>query len=393
MSPRLAVSNLVDGRYQRPVATGTPLGSRIGVDWVLVIVTLALCAMGLVAVFSASHLDAETGLYTYAVVKKQMLWFGISIPIAIMAWRVDYHRLLSAHRVLYAVNLGLLLAVLVFTHHEVKGAQRWIDLGSFRLQPSEFAKLVLILTLSAFLSVHYEEIRSLKTVLLSLVHVGIPALVIFKQPDLGTALVLGCIWLVITFISGAQVRHIVGILLVLGLFFSLLWMGGGVKQYQKDRFRVFLDASADPRGVGYHITQALNAIGSGQIWGKGLLHGQQGQLGYIPEQHTDFIFTIVGEETGFIGSSLLVILFGIFLFRGCLIAYSAADTEGRLVASGIVGMFLYHVVVNLGMTIGIMPVTGVPLPFMSYGGSSMMVNLAAVGVLQSVRASQLRLPL
>jgi rod shape determining protein RodA len=363
------------------------------IDWYLILATLALCGIGLVCVYSATHFDPMSDVSNDLFLKKQILWIVLAIPLFIIASRTEYHGLLEHHRLIYGANIVLLTAVLVMGHNEVNGAQRWISLGSFRLQPSEFAKLAIIVTLTAYLCSRQSMLREMPTLLYSLLHVAVPVLIIFKQPDLGTALVIMCIWLVMTFVSGARLRHLAALLAIGAVLFAGLWVTGGIKEYQKDRLRVFLNAQADPQGNGYHVTQALDAIGSGRLWGKGLFHGTQGQLGFIPEQHTDFIFTIVGEELGFVGSAALVFLYAIFLWRGCLIALHAADLEGRLLASGIVSMFLYHVLVNIGMTIGIMPVTGVPLPFMSYGGSSMMANLTAVGLLQSIRAEQPRLAL
>ncbi|MDQ2733230.1 MAG: rod shape-determining protein RodA, partial [Armatimonadota bacterium] len=288
---------------------------------------------------------------------KQLFGIACAVPVLLLMWRLDYHSILRRQWAIYSANLFLLLVVLLLGHAEVKGAQRWISLGSFRLQPSEIAKLCIIITLAAYLASRKNSIRSINTVVISLVHIAVPALIIFRQPDLGTALVILTIWLVMTFVAGVRVRHLVAIILVGALAFGALWAVGGIKPYQKERFKVLLNPQADPQGSGYHIGQSLNAIGSGQLWGKGYLHGSQGQLGYVPEQHTDFIFTIVGEELGFVGSAALVLLYAIFLWRACLIALNAADTEGRLLSAGIVAMFLYHIVVNIGMTIGIMPVT------------------------------------
>ncbi|MCA1596247.1 MAG: rod shape-determining protein RodA [Chloroflexi bacterium] len=354
---------------------------------------MALCCLGLLSVFSATRINPTTGLISYFYLERQLISMAAAIPVMILAWRTNYHVVFRRHWLIYTFNLLLLVAVLKLGHHEVKGAQRWINLGGFHLQPSEVAKIAVIISLSAFLSRRPESLRRLPMLLKSLLHVAVPALVIFKQPDLGTGLVILSIWAAMVFVGGARARHLVALLLVGVIAFGGLWFAGGVKQYQKDRVRVFLNPQSDPRGVGYHITQALDAIGSGRLWGKGIFRGSQGQLGYIPEQQTDFIFTIVGEELGFAGSAFLVVLYLLFLWRACAIAAEAVDTQGRLLATGIVAMFLYHIVVNIGMTIAIMPVTGVPLPFMSFGGSSIMANLCAVGLLESVREAKPRIAL
>ena len=393
MALNLALRNPISTARIPDAERDAPDASAAGIDWILLSSTLALCVMGLISIFSATHINPETGLTSYHFLQRQLLGIVLGVPVVVLAWRIDYRRVMRRHSLIYAANLLTLIAVLKLGRHEVNGAQRWISLGSFQLQPSEIAKIAIIITLAAYLASHQSTIRDFRTVMISLIHVAIPALVIFKQPDLGTALVLFNIWLVMIFIAGARKRHLGAILLTAFATFAVLWCVGGVKQYQKDRLSVFVHAKSDPQGVGYHITQAKDAIGSGRLWGKGLLHGSQGQLGYIPEQHTDFIFTIVGEELGFAGSAGLVLLYLVFLWRGCVIARETDDPAGRLLASGIVAMFLYHIVVNIGMTIGVMPVTGVPLPFMSYGGSSMIANLCAVGLLQSVRSGKPRLSL
>ena len=359
-------------------------------DWWLVFAVAGLCCLGLLSVYSATRFDARTGLDDTSYIHKQLLWCGIAVPLALAASRIDYHLVLQRRFLIYSLNIALLLIVLVGGRQEVKGAQRWIGMGAYRLQPSEFAKLAIIITLAAFLALQHEHINRPRTVILAFVHVAVPALIIFRQPDLGTALVVLSIWVAMSYVAGVPARHLVAILLVGLVAFGALWMTGGIKHYQKERLRVFVNIGADPQGVGYHISQALNAVGSGRLWGKGLFHGSQGQLGYVPEQHTDFIFTIMGEELGFIGAALVVMLYTLLLLRACTIAARAPDIEGRLLAVGITAMFLYHVVVNIGMNVGMAPVTGVPLPFMSYGGSSMIVNLLAVGMLQSVRSQQAR---
>lgn len=396
MIANLAGRNLIRVREHLaglPAAPSGPEAPSQGADWILLGTAAAICVLGLICIFSATHLDDGAGLPNYHYLQRQGLGVVLGLGALGVSWWTDYRKILRQQWWIYAVNLLLLLAVLKLGHHEVKGAQRWIGIGSFRLQPSEFAKIAIILTLTAHLSSRESTIRKLPTLGASLIHVAIPALVIFKQPDLGTALVIFSIWLAAVFVAGARVRHLLALFLAGVLLFSMLWLAGGIKQYQKDRFSVFLHTSQDRQGVGYHVTQATDAIGSGKLWGKGLLHGSQGQLGYIPEQHTDFIFTIVGEELGFAGSVSLVLLYALFLWRAIAIALAADDTQGRLLATGVVAMFLYHVVVNIGMTIGIMPVTGVPLPFMSFGSSSMMTSLCAVGLLLSVRARQPRLAL
>jgi rod shape determining protein RodA len=214
---------------------------------------------------------------------------------------------------------------------------------------------------------------------------AIPMVLILKQPDLGTSLVLMSIWFGMLYIAGARVKHLALILAVGALMAFVAWHVPGVlKDYQKARLTSFINPEADPRGSGYHIKQSRIAIGSGQFTGKGLFKGTQSQLRFIPEQHTDFIFTIVGEEIGFLGSSILMLLYFGLMWRGASILSETEDYLGRLIAAGILSMFLFHILVNLGMTMGIMPVTGVPLPLFSYGGSNMLANLTAIGLLMGI---------
>jgi rod shape determining protein RodA len=269
--------------------------------------------------------------------------------------------------------------------HSSKGAQRWIGFGPFTVQPSEFAKVAVIITLAVFLVKHREKITEFKTFMLSLVHVGVPLLLVFKQPDLGTALVLTAIWFGMMFIAGANNKHLAGFLVGVIAIGLVGWHTPHVlKDYQKDRLTSFIDPAQDDKGAGYHVLQSRIAIGSGQVTGKGYLKGTQGQLGFIPERHTDFIFTVVAEELGFVGAGILILLYFALLWKAVTIMSETEDVLGRLAAAGICCMFLFHVVVNVGMTLGIMPVAGVPLPMFSYGGSSLLANMTSLGMLVGI---------
>jgi rod shape determining protein RodA len=351
-------------------------------DYKLVLAMLALLGLGFAAISSAGR-GHSSGL---AFVERQASWAVIGFGLFVLGLAIDHHTYLRAAKGIYVANLLLLASVFAGIGHQAKGAQRWIGIGPFALQPSEFAKLFLVITLAAFLVRNQANIREFRVVVKSFLHLAVPMLLIFKQPDLGTALVLTAVWFGMLFIGGADIKHLAaffatGLLLGVGM-----WHAGVLKDYQKARLESFINPDADPRGSGYHIRQSRIAIGSGRFYGKGLFHGTQSQLRFIPEQHTDFIFTVIGEELGFIGAATVVILYFILLWRGLVTMEENEDPGGRLIAAGIVSMFFFHVMVNIGMTLGIMPVTGVPLPLLSYGGSSLLASMLSLGVLAGIYA-------
>ena len=324
-------------------------------------------------------------------VERQLMWAVFGFIAAAIVASIDYgvfHRISGK---LYAINIVMLLAVIV-AGATSKGAQRWIGYGPIRIQPSEFAKVILIVALASFLVRRMEKIRTIETFIMSFLYLAVPMALIFKQPDLGTTLVLVAIWLTMVFVMGTDIKNVllfVGVCAVMG--FTVFHVHGVLKDYQKNRLVSFVDPAADPRGSGYHVTQSRIAIGSGQLLGKGFLGGTQRELRFIPEQHTDFIFTVVGEELGFVGSVALLVLYFLLVWRGLCIMSATEDPVARAIAAGVVGMFLFHIVVNMGMTLGIMPVTGVPLPMFSYGGSSLMANLIAIGMLEGISMRQHRI--
>ena len=324
-------------------------------------------------------------------VKRQMIWvFGSLIILGIVV-SIPYEDFRRHRKAIYILNILLLLAVLSPLGHNAKGATRWIDLGFYKLQPSEFAKIFIIITFADFLARREGKLNSLKDLIPCFVHVGVPMLLILKQPDLGTSLVFIAIMFGMLFVASSNAK-LIGGLFVAGwatavgwvwLHFKVgLWIP--LKEYQLDRLLVFLDPWKQWHGDGYHVVQSLIAIGSGGLEGKGIYNGSQNQLNFLPEQHTDFIFSVVGEELGFIGVTLLLFLFFIVLYRGIRIASQARDLNGTLLATGVVCMITFHLLTNIGMVSGIMPVTGIPLPLFSYGGSSMMANMIAIGILLNV---------
>jgi rod shape determining protein RodA len=354
-------------------------------DWTLILTVVAIALGGVLAIQSAMHGDpASAGFY-----RKQLLGVAIGLTAMLAVALSDYSALLPRiSKPLSWINVGLLLVVLKLGH-SAKGAQRWIPLGPVQFQPSEFAKIAIIVALAVYVARRGRNITEFRTVLGSLGVIAIPFALIFKQPDLGTGLVLLTIWLGVLFVAGARLRQIGAILLVGLAVFAGLWHVGKIKGYQKQRLTAFINPAADQRETGYHLRQSQIAIGAGQLTGQGYGQGLQETGHFIPEQRTDFIFTVVGEEGGFAGAVFLLLLYLLALQRCVAAIIATSDYFGRLIAAGVVAMLAFHIIVNIGMTIGVMPVTGVPLPFFSYGLSALIVDMAAVGLVLSVaRRSQ-----
>jgi rod shape determining protein RodA len=348
------------------------------IDWVLVAATLALVAYGFVALASAAYGAPEAGylLRTRAI----HLVIGL-IALTAMAL-LDYRRVAVLSPAIYVGSLLLLLSVFVVGETRL-GAQRWITLGPFGgFQPSEVAKLGAIITLAW----HLERIKVLprmRSLIPFVLHIAVPVLLIVKQPDMGTALVLLAVLVAMLYVGGARIADLAGLGAIAAVAAPILWQV--LHDYQRRRLTAFLDPGADPLGAGYALIQSKIAIGSGQLLGKGLFAGTQNVLRFIPEQHTDFIFTVIGEELGLVGGVVLLGLYLLWAWRALAIAAGARDRLGALIATGIVAMMIFHVVVNIGMTVGLMPVTGIPLPLISYGGTSLLVTLAATGMLLGIR--------
>ncbi|MCL5781668.1 MAG: rod shape-determining protein RodA [Firmicutes bacterium] len=330
-------------------------------------------------------------LFFSTFVKKQIFFVILSLIILGFVLSVPYEDFRRHRKTIYILNILLLLVVLSPLGHSAKGATRWINLGPFLLQPSEFAKIFIIITFADFLTRREGHLNTLKDMIPCFIHIGVPMLLILKQPDLGTSLVFIAIMFGMLFVAGANPKLVAGLFVggwasavgwVWAHFKFGLWIP--LKDYQLDRLLVFIDPWKQWHGAGYHVVQSQIAIGSGGLEGKGIYNGSQNQLNFLPEQHTDFIFSVVGEEMGFIGVTALLLLFFILLYRGIRIASQARDLYGTLLATGVVAMLTFHILINVGMVSGIMPVTGLPLPLFSYGGSSMMTNMIAIGILLNV---------
>ncbi len=366
---------------------GPPLPQSTGwrrllrqLDVLLVLSTVALVGFGLVMVYSSTHLSPRPFLY----LRSQALHLAVGLAIGAVILAIDYRALASSARVLYVTNILLLGAVLVPHIGRMSlGAQRWIALGPLgQFQPSEIAKLVIVITLAKHLTDRAGPYESVWNLLPFLGHVALPMLLIFRQPDLGTALVYGAIFVGMLYAAGARRRDLATLGAAGVVLIPILWHV--LKEYQRRRLLAFVHPNLDPLGSGYGIIQSKIAVGSGLVWGKGLFAGTQGVLRFVPEHHTDFIFSVIGEELGFVGSIVLLGLFLLWVYRGLRIAAVARDRFGALAAVGIVSMVAFHVFVNVGMTVGIMPITGIPLPFISYGGSALMAMVWSTALLLNI---------
>ncbi|VBB07869.1 cell cycle protein ftsw/roda [Lucifera butyrica] len=349
-------------------------------DGVTIVVTAVIILISLMIIGSATHINTPSE-ERYWYVQRQGLFALANVFIIFVMLHFDYKSLSKVANILYGINLVMLLAVMVMGHSAL-GAQRWIQIGPISLQPSEFSKLIMIISLANLLDKKYGKLNSFKDIVPIFIYLGVPFLLVLKQPDLGTSLVFLAIFFGMIFIAGIPVKHLMGIFGVGLAFMPVFWHF--LKDYQKKRLTVFLDPNVDPLGSGYHIIQSKIAIGSGMLFGKGLFGGTQSQLNFLPENHTDFIFAVIGEELGFIGAAIILLLYFILLYRAIKIAGAARDNFGTLLAVGITSMLTFHVLVNVGMTAGIMPVTGIPLPLMSYGVSSLTTNMVSIGILLNI---------
>lgn len=345
----------------------------LGIDWSLYILPLILASLGVAVIFSITYGTNNS------LALDQAIYFVVGAIIAVALTLLDYRALKGLYLILYLIGIGLLILVL-FIGTETFGSTRWINLYIFQLQPSEIFKLISLIVLAKFFA-DWQEIN-LKRIIFAIILILIPILLILRQPDLGTASVIFIGFIAVLFMSPIKKIYLI-IALVIALALSPLgWHF--LKTYQKQRIESFLNPAADPHGIGYNVSQAKIAVGSGGLWGMGLGNGSQSQLNFLPVAHTDFIFAGTAEATGFAGSTFLIILLILFIFRVINVAKVAKDNFGMYLAGGLGAIFLFQILVNIGMNLGIMPVTGIPLPFVSSGGSSMLTNMAAVGILQSI---------
>ncbi|OGQ86137.1 MAG: rod shape-determining protein RodA [Deltaproteobacteria bacterium RIFOXYD12_FULL_56_24] len=353
----------------------------LNIDWVLIVAVLVVAFIGMVNLYSSTHLYTNVGVPLYL---KELTYYLIGAAIILLFISVDYRVLLTLNYPLYIAMILLLLFALVFGK-TIGGAQRWINLGFFRLQPSEPAKLILVITLASY---YYRKDTGKGFGLLDLaipaLLTGLPFLLIAKQPDLGTGLLLVFVFASMTMFIKLR-RSTLATLLCGGLSSIPIAWKFFLKPYQRQRVETFLNPENDPLGTGYHIIQSKIAVGSGLIFGKGYTQGTQGQLDFLPERHTDFAFSVWAEEWGFFGSFILLICYFFMILWGLNIAISARDKFGVLLAFGVVSLIFWQAFINLAMVMGLLPVVGVPMPLISFGGSSLITNLAGLGLLMNIR--------
>jgi rod shape determining protein RodA len=376
-----------------PRRPGTKLGSLHRnpsspwrhVDVVLLGAVVAVAVLGCLMVFSATR-GRDPSSYDTTFVARQTLFVMVGLGVLVATTLLDYRRMRELVPIAYLGTLGLLAAVVSGFGSERKGAQSWFELGPFQLQPSELAKVVVIVALAAVI-VHFNQELDLPRVGILLAVAFVPVGLILLQPDLGTALVFIAIVMGMLLVGGAKMRHILAVTVIGLLGVGALLGSGQLEEYQRCRLTSFLDRQdqgCEERGAAYNQDQSQVAIGSGGFPGKGYLQGTQTRLDIVPEQHTDFIFTAVGEELGFLGSGTLLALLSVIAWRIWRTAQLARDPMGTLICVGVLSMFVFQVFENVGMAMGIMPVTGIPLPFMSYGGSSTIAAFIAMGLVLNV---------
>lgn len=348
-------------------------------DAVLLAMTFVIFLIGLLAIHSATQAKNLTLYESYAF--RQLTWLGIGILFLAITVRISYHKFLDIAYVLYMINISLLVLVLIMGHIRL-GAQRWFSIGGFAFQPSEFMKISFILALSSYVGQKKGAMESLGSLIVPFILLAAPFVLVLLQPDLGTALLLVPVFFAILLVGGAKPKYLVWAILAGFACMPLFWHF--LRDYQKQRLLVFINPNIDPLGAGYTIIQSKIAVGSGGLIGKGWLNGTQNQLNFIPERHTDFIFSVIGEEWGFLGAAALILLYLLIVHRTFNIGSLTSDRYGKCIATGIAVLLSLQVIINIGMTIGLMPVVGIPLPLVSYGGSSLLATLVAVGLLLNV---------
>lgn len=363
-------------------------------DWSFVANIYIILGISLILLGSASRIISSDPFF---YVKKQLMWIVLGTIVFVITATLNYNNLFKYANYLYTFNIVILASVLLFGTSK-KGAQRWISIGNFDFQPSEFAKLIIIISLAVFLAKRQGKLNRLRDFIQPFAFVALPMLLILKQPDLGTALVFVAILLGMMLIAGARPIILGGLVLggvaivALALYAHFNYgLQLPLKEYQLQRLVIFANPQLDPLGSGYHVIQSMVAIGSGGLLGKGYMQGTQIQLNFLPEHHTDFIFSVVGEEFGFVGCLVVFVMYFSLIYKAIRIAAAAKDIFGTLVVTGVVSLLAFHLLINVGMTMGIMPVTGIPLPLLSYGGSTMLTMMMALGLVVNVNINRQRL--
>ena len=355
------------------------------IDWSILVCTILLVIIGLFAIYSATESS------NHEEFRKQLMWVGISIPFFIAFIFIDYDFIAKISPILYGISILSLICVL-FTD-PISGARSWFTFNSFSIQPSEFAKVFTIIFLALVISrikrKGVAELNRPTRLLLIFAIFAIPLLLIIKQPDYGTAMAFIVAFVLMLFVSGIYKRYIFTAIVAVIVAIPLLYFFV-LPEHAKTRIEVFLNPDLDPRGAGYNITQSKIAIGAGELLGMGYMKGNQTQLGYLYPKSTDFIFSVIGEEMGFLFAAAIIILYVILIVRAIAVAKTAKDGLGSLIAIGIAGIFIFHMIENIGMTMGLLPITGVPLPFVSYGGSSLLSNFIMIALLLNISGRRQR---
>ncbi len=359
-------------------------------NWYIPLVVLLLMAIGLLAISSALGVNKTNSLGIHYL-QTQVIAIVLGVIAIIVLQFFDYREFEHYADIIYFCTMGLLLLILIIGH-TVAGGKRWLQLGPVNFQPSELAKLIIILVLASIIEKNRDQIKYLNGFLKTLGYVLLPFCLIILQNDLGTALVLLAIYMGMYYVGGGNARLMIIFfgtifLIIVLLIVSHIYFGTELvflKEYQLNRIIVFVNPGIDPFGIGYNLIQSKIALGSGKLMGKGFFNGTQNQLEFLPEKHNDFIFSVIGEEFGFIGVLTVIAIYLLLLWQIFNVALKARDNYGRLVATGIGMMFFFHVIENIGMTMGLMPITGLTLPFISYGGSSMVISLFAIGLVINV---------
>lgn len=352
-------------------------------DYLLFLLALLIISIGIAMIYSASYYRGQPFFSGLSYPFRQLIWAALGLIFLLAVITVNYQTIIKYAYLLYGLNILFLILLFVFGPVH-RGTQRWFSLGFFSFQPSELMKITVILALVSYLRNRDQEIKRVRGLLVPFGLVLLPFALISRQPDLGTAFTLLPVLLVVLYVAGARPRHLAAVVLIGALIVAPLSYHFLLRDYQKERLQVFLNPDLDPLGSAYSLNQSKIAIGSGQFWGKGWLGGTQTHLRFLTTQYTDFIFSVMGEEWGFAGSSLLLLLYLALLGRGIGIALRIKDSSGALLAASLTAMIGGHIFINIGMTMGMVPVTGLPLPFMSYGGSSLVVTMFSIGLLLNI---------
>lgn len=366
--PRPAIANLSEERaILRRLRT---------VSWAPLMAGLILSVIGLATVHSASAEMAVDYL------PRQLVWVLLGLPVLVLGMVIDYHFLLRYSIPVYAFSLLLLVLVLIFGH-EAGGARSWVGVAGLGLQPSEFAKLATVFMLARYLAAIKQPFLDLKQVGVALALVGVPILLIVEEPDLGGAVILTAVVATMVFVAGVRLRTIFPVALLFLAVGTVVW-SFGMRDYQRERIASYLSPESDPLGAGYQVRQSRIAVGSGEVLGRGFMQGTQSQLRFLPARHTDFVFAVLAEERGFLGVITVLALYMVYLFNGLRVAGRARDRAGVLLVVGLVAIFAFHVLYNTAMVVGLLPVTGIPVPFLSYGGSFTLFCFFATGLILGI---------